>query len=204
MPLADLQWVRKYVSRKLGDDRIQVERITNAVLQGNADELCGVGSWIIYVIMHILSHNTIRIISGSPVNKVLLAYGIESIQPLVNILVYVLDDEYVELVDNELRKQGYHSFDQRRSLLLERLYSARWHATVAMLGLLKRSQNKTLSQSEYSYVLIAKNAAYILRDKINDWKDICKRYAHTGSGSAALRDINDIEKMLKEILDIYI
>jgi len=74
MPLADLQWVRKYVSQKLGDDRTQVERITKAVLQENADELCNVGSWIIYVIMHLLSHNTIRIFSSSPVNKVLLAY----------------------------------------------------------------------------------------------------------------------------------
>ena len=105
MPLADLQWVRKYVSQKLGDDRIQVKRITKAVLQENADELCNVGSWIIYVIMHLLSHNTIRIFSSSPVNKVLLAYGIEGIQPLVNILVYGLNEEYVELVDNELMKE---------------------------------------------------------------------------------------------------
>jgi len=112
MPLADLQWVRKYVSQKLSDDRIQVERITKAVLQENADELCNAGSWIIYVIMHLLSHNTIRIFSSSPVNKVLLAYGIEGIQPLVNILVYGLNEEYVELVDNELMKEGYHSFDQ--------------------------------------------------------------------------------------------
>jgi hypothetical protein len=202
MPLADLQWVRKYVSQKLGDDRIQVERITKAVLQENADELCNVGSWIIYVIMHLLSHNTIRIFSSSPVNKVLLAYGIEGIQPLVNILVYGLNEEYVELVDNELMKEGYHSFDQRHRPLLARLYSARWHAAVAILGLLKRSRNKNLSESEHSYVLIAKNAAYILRDKINDWKNICKRYAHTAPGAAALRDINDIEKMLNEILDI--
>jgi hypothetical protein len=203
MSSADLQWARRYVSRKLGDDRIQVERITTAVLQGNADELCNVGSWIIYVIMHILSYNPIRIISGSPVNKVLLAYGIEGIQPLVNILVYGIDDEYVELVDNELRKQGY-SFDQRRCFMLERLYSARWHAAVAVLGLLKRSQYKNLSQSEYSYVSIAKNAAYVLLDKINDWRDICKQYAHTAPGSAALRDINDIEKMLNEILHLKI
>ena len=185
---------------KTWDDRIQVERITKAVLQENADELCNVGSRIIYVIMHLLSHNTIRIFSSSPVNKVLLAYGIEGIQPLVNILVYGL--KYVELVDNELMKEGYHSFDQRYRLLLARLYSACWHAAVAILGLLKRSRNKNLSESEYSYVLIAKNAAYILRNKINDWKNICKRYAHTAPGAVALRDINDIEKMLNEILDI--
>jgi len=185
---------------KTWDDRIQVERITKAVLQENADELCNVGSRIIYVIMHLLSHNTIRIFSSSPVNKVLLAYGIEGIQPLVNILVYGL--KYVELVDNELMKESYHSFDQRHRLLLARLYSARWHAAVAILGLLKRSRNKNLSESEYSYVLIAKNAAYILRNKINDWKNICKRYAHTAPGAVALRDINDIEKMLNEILDI--
>ena len=64
---------------KTWDDRIQVERITKAVLQENADELCNVGSRIIYVIMRLLSHNTIRIFSSSPVNKVLLAYGIEGI-----------------------------------------------------------------------------------------------------------------------------
>ena len=108
----------------------------------------------------------------------------------------------MELVDNELMKEGYHSFDQRYRLLLARLYSACWHAAVAILGLLKRSRNKNLSESEYSYVLIAKNAAYILRNKINDWKNICKRYAHTAPGTRALRDINDIEKMLNEILDI--
>jgi len=117
-------------------------------------------------------------------------------------LVYGLNEEYVELVDNELTKEGYHSFDQRHRLLLARLYSARWHAAVAILGLLKRSRNKNLSESEYSYVLIAKNAAYILRNKINDWKNICKRYAHTVPGTRALTDINDIEKMLNEILDI--
>ena len=71
-----------------------------------------------------------------------------------------------------------------------------------MLSLLKRSWNKNISQSEYSYILIAKNATYILRNKINDWKNICKRYDHTAPGAVALRDINDIEKMLNEILDI--